>query len=595
MFISGVSNEKKDTYFNVDSGLSLVLLSVSFCIALFLFWVWIFDQANTGVIGAIGSDSFIIVQKIAHSYDWPLLEQEYKSQFGVQGILLSYLYRLIGVDDAGLFSLASAYAFAFLSAAAFSIIIPFIYRRLGLVGIALYFSGVALSPWTSSFSHSIYWSLFTLVLPLTYSISCGWMVARPGSHRCFFLLGVAFIILLKSLCGYEYITTITILACAGCALSVFEYRREINFNNFIYIFIACLAGFFLAVSIHVGQLLYNYGLDGPGHILNRVLVHTGTDGGAGDASALIALLQTQGGMQDSIYKLTSDAQAHKFLFFWLGFTQYLSFPAISVFSFNINFSFFVFLGLVTTVRSGVIIYRARAYNSKIPDDFGWCIATSLAFIGALSWQILAWQHMVKHYHLNGLVFSIGLVPVSILWIGSIIKLVIGDNFNSKISERKLLVGIAVLFFSFLTLYAADKVKLKSRSLVALSGSGGSEFIGGNIEVLLIKEIKKDEFHSEIPRGLTQSGTEIHISGWAYSKARGQTTIEVSVKGVAALEASPDAQRPDVVSAFADAPLKSGFAISVTVPTSVRAEDLDVIVYDQYGHRKSLLRPEPQLK
>jgi hypothetical protein len=82
---------------------------------------------------------------------------------------------------------------------------------------------------------------------------------------------------------------------------------------------------------------------------------------------------------------------------------------------------------------------------------------------------------------------------------------------------------------------------------------------------------------------------------AYFKARGQTTVEVRVKGVAALEASPDALRPDVVSAYADAPLKSGFSISVTVPTSVRAEDLDVIVYDQYGHRKNLLRPELQLK
>jgi len=582
-------NRKNYDIFGVDNKFIAIAISVVFCILLFFLWGWIFAQKNSGDIGVIGSDSFIVVKKIARAYDWPLLLQEYKSQFGIQGVLLSYVYRLLGAENVSQFSLVSAYVFAFFSAVAFSIIVPFVYRCLGLLGVFVYFISVGFSPWMSSFAHSIYWALFTLVLPLTYAISCGWMLVSPGKVRKYFLAGLVFIVLLKCLCGYEYITTITILACAGCALSSYEYKRKIDLYSLIFVFFACLAGFFLALAIHVFQLLYNYGLDGPVHILSRALTHSGVDSGGGATSILVARLQAQGGMQDSIYKLVSEAGEHQLLFFWLSFIQYLSLSAIELFSFKINFSFFVFLGAVATLRSGFVVYRERVHGCKTPDDFGWCAATSLSFVGALSWQVLAWRHMTLHYHLNGLVFAVGLVPLSVLWVVAILKMVRLDRYYFVLTERKLLSIITFFFFAFLTYEAIAGVKLKANLLAALSGSGGSEFIDGNIDAFFIERIDKDKYPNEIPRGLMQGGSRVNISGWAFSKAGGKVTIEIRIKGIVVRADATQLERPDVVAVRAGAPLISGFGTSYTVPTNVRPEDVDAIVYDQYGHRRDFLR------
>lgn len=363
-----------------------VLLAFLFACALYAVWSLQFTAGAAGALGSAGSDSFIIVERIDHASSWPWYFQSYLSQIGAQGIVLAGLYQFLDGANVAYYSLIAANVFAFLSAASVAVAVPFLYRNSGLFGVLLVFALFASSRWMFAFSHSLYWALFTLIMPLTYAIAFGHLLEGGRRARSMFLIGLGVIIFVKSVCGYEYITTLTLLACAGYLVSTVESEGTLRVKPLVAIFAACLAGFGVAFIVHLCQLYVIHGGDGIHHIFDRILSHSGGDGVAGSSQILVDRLQRQGGYPLEIDQLVNDLQGHQLMFFWLSFIQYFSIDALTLEAVRVNFSVFSVLGVLAAVRAGYVLYRHRQATQGYPADFAWALGAATALLAALSWQ-----------------------------------------------------------------------------------------------------------------------------------------------------------------------------------------------------------------
>jgi len=564
-----------------------VAFSLFFACALYAVWSIQFGTAAGGVVGGAGSDSFIIVDRINHTSHWAWYYQSYLSQVGGQGVLLAGLFKLLNAFDVAYFALLSSNVFALLTALSVSVAVPFIYRNVGFFGMLLVFVLFASSRWMYSFAYSLYWVLFTLILPLTYSIACGGMMGAGRRPRHLFLLGLAFIVFLKSICGYEYITTLTILACAGYVVSTVQSKQGICLRSMIWIFAACLAGFSVAFLLHLVQLYAIHGWDGVHHIFGRILMHSGGDGAAGRADILLGRLQLEGGMQAAIDKLSTDLQGHQLLFFWLSFVQYFSIDALSLFSVKLSFGVFSILSGLAALRCVYVLIK-RGAGQASPVDYPWALAAFLALLAALSWQVLAWKHMTIHYHLNGLVFFVGIVPLSSLWLLMFIKQAFGCSWVGPDVRYVLFALLAIVPSALLIGQQWAHVEAQARQLQFLAGNPGVEFVKGRLDKLEVQAMPRGMTGIEIPRGLGLASTRIVVGGWAFSSVA-PAEIEVKVKGVMVKRLVPDGHRADVARIYPEGPVNTGYMLSTVVPSDIDLQDVEVWVVDALGNRLELTK------
>lgn len=563
-------------------------LAFIFAVGLYFSWSFFFQELSGSKFGAAGSDSYIIVKRILQGGELNWYEQEYISQFGLQGIVLSAVYKLFGHMTVAHFSMLMAQVFSALSAISYSIIVPLVFRRLGFVGVFTIFLILAFSPWMISFSHSLYWALFTLILPFTSAVVFGHMLGGGRFQNFLCLFVVAIIIFIKSLCGYEYITTVTILVCAGYLISKLDAGKEIRLLDLIYIFVACISGFFLAFSVHVMQMLIQTGFGGVEYVFKRILLHSGTDGSFGNAGILINHLKSRPGNEDIIKVLSDDLKDNQGLFFISSFIEYFYLPAIKVGGFIVCFGFFVLLGFAALFRSMYVLYMKYKFDNSYPVDFIWSLSAGTALLAAFSWQVLAWKHMTVHYHLNGLVFSIGLVPLSALWLVALLKKLIPERgwFGSPAVVINFIAVsvIALLVFSDRDSYVSKQSEVFDSISPQLDLDSK---IVGNVEYVSVTNILQGSNSIEIPRGLNLPAANISVGGWAYSKGSDAVLVKISYKGIVIGQVKTNLLREDVVSSYKDAPVHSGFSVNFVIPRNINKDEIGIEVVDVYGNRKML--------
>ena len=173
---------------------------------------------------------------------------DYGSSYGLQAILYSKVAKLTG--------LGSLSRLQYFSSAILSVIIIWLfvlYRRIYDSRFAIMFLiGIVGSPWIVSFAKNLYWSPFLWFLPTLFASLL--YLSKTKLSQIFMLSGVAISMLIKCLAGYEYITSITLLACS--VFLVAPYFNEDDENQLPdlkmagLVFIACVLGFVLALLIH---------------------------------------------------------------------------------------------------------------------------------------------------------------------------------------------------------------------------------------------------------------------------------------------------------------------------------------------------------
>lgn len=545
-------------------------IAVFFAVALYVAWCFLIQNHGDNFLG---SDSFIIVSKIHEFMSLRWFEQTYTSQLGIQGILLAGVHDLLPDVSTQKISLVAASIISAVTAITFSMAVPKIYRLAGTPGVVAYWLALAFSPWTLTFSYSLYWVPFTIILPFMLMLNKGQLWHQDYGIKAFTIVFLA--MLLKCLCGYEYITTVTLFACAGYVFSCAANGKEVKIKYLALIFSACVAGFIAALALHVVQLHHINDSLGFNTILNRAETHTGANSDDKKADILIAHLASRPGNDALISILSSDLINHKFLFAVTAFKEYFYLPAVQVAGISLPFKFFA---LISSLASLVWLPRLfmkdkTATKKQSVLSFG----ALLIVAGVFSWQILAWRHMVLHYHLNGQLFAYGIVPLAAVTVGLVISRLLESRMDSLkpslIYPELLLIVVAICGFSYNPNPTVEDVQACSITCGKVIGS--------------VDLVTTTDTLTEMDRGMGLPSTQITISGWASSLSGEKTKVYVLIKNNLVGEIEPDTDRPDVTAAVPGANLRSGFSFNYIASGDVSKKDIHVIAPDGNGRMISL--------
>lgn len=545
-------------------------VTMIFTISLFLFWNIEISQYGNNFLG---SDSFIIVERILNSDHLRWFEQTYLSQFGIQSIILSLMHSgLFGFSVIDV-SLQSSLVISLATSFIFSIPSYKLLKLAGIYSVVLYWISLALSPWVLPFSYSLYWVPFTIMLPFAISFVTGKMLFNGNKLLMLSMISVAMII--KCLCGYEYITTVTLFACGGYVFSLIGTEYKAKISDLVLIFLACIIGFIISVLIHSLQLNSINSEYGFSTILNRVELHTGTDGGADYAQILISHLSSRPGNDDIIKLLSSGVEDHKILFIWSSFKEYFYLPALVLFDRTISFGWFVAVSIIISATS--VISISKKYRNLFSKDFIlYSFGCLLIVAGVFSWQILAWHHMTIHFHLNGQLFAYGIVPVSMISLGVLIHRLIGKTTKLRDISTKTPTFIVGLCCVYLSLISSFSYKGNIYDNFQTYSKSGVEVVGS------VDQATISQTSSELYRGMGLPTSRIFLSGWAMSNGKMPPKLFVLINGGLVGEVSPNIERDDVKKIYPDAGSNSGFTFAYDVPGNITKNDIKVLASNGSG-------------
>jgi len=303
----------------------------------------------------------------------------YLSQYGLQGRVYSSLYRNLGLRLEHFEVINSL----LLTLTIFAL--SFLYVRLFDRGYALIFlMTVISSPWIVAFARSYYWLSFTWFLPALFAA-----FAYCTQKKWIFYGLIYLAVLFKSLCGYEYLSTITLLACSFCLISPFFRNEEIDFSQqlrqVIIICSMCVLGFLSAFFIHaafIGNSDIQAGLE---PILQRALRRT-----VGDPSLA------------ANPKIRPALEASPWSVLWTYITQWHTPSFLKLPGRLFPMMFFLSLGsllfkLIFGLSNGKKHLALFLYS----------------FLAPASWFILAKVHSHGHIHLNYVLWYFCFIPAMV--------------------------------------------------------------------------------------------------------------------------------------------------------------------------------------
>jgi len=270
------------------------------------------------------------------------------------------------------------YIIKYLTALAFAItMMGFIYavkREFGqITAIVLYFC-LFLSPAIVYYASNLYWVVFTFFLPFTFA----WLFYdKLRDNRIYiFYIVISILIIMKSLCGFEFITNI--ILSASIPIIYYEVKNKTKFTRIvkkIFFTVSCgIIGFFIAlfITIHQGYIYYGSFSKAITPIINKALMRT-----IGDQVA------------DKLVKfsLQNDLITYK---------KYLDKPVF----FNISNSCFLLFGTIILCFFSCFLLRQGKIKSMHSEEIKKCsaliIATFISYIASFSWFFIAFGHARYH-------------------------------------------------------------------------------------------------------------------------------------------------------------------------------------------------------
>lgn len=288
---------------------------------------------------------------------------EYTSQYGLQGRLFSALYRALHTTSRQLLEAFNSV----LSGLLFALLVDWVRRQYGQREATILAISIVASPWLIAISRNLYWVSWTWFLPM---MANGALLLRENTAQPRWPLvyaATAITIWIKALCGYEYITTITIMACIPLVLYYIEESKPFlqSLRRLVITGAAAVFGFGVALLMHASARAPNL-LDGLRLIKQDAVRRTA--GLAGDTSVLLSRM-------DVLKRYIFDWEKPSTAFINIPMWVILLFATVSVVALTLN--------------------RKR-------DRRGYALGMAYIFslLGPLSWFVLAKQHSANHTHLN---------------------------------------------------------------------------------------------------------------------------------------------------------------------------------------------------
>ena len=367
---------------------------------------------------------------VAHQYD--LYENNltptsnfntYLSSFGLQVYFYTFVddcLIFIGIAEAEnrlyLSRLLTSTILAFLTV----LFVYFVKQRFGLISSVTTIFLITISQWFVVFANDLYWMFFLIVFPFIF-------VVIFLQFKCFFTRRFFFLyffvfsaILIKSLAGYEYISTILISIVTPLIFFAIMDNWHVRtfINRFLLVGFSGLLGFSTAFFTHMIKLSHILGdlSNGFNEIWTRVLVRTY---GNPDIFEEIYRHSLESNILDVfLIYLSGKAFDLESLFGFFGRSITFSDLILALFSLTI-------VGLILT-KIFKDLFRFRKLN----------LATSLmlwfSITAPMSWYILAKAHSAAHPHMNHVLWYIPFLLIGFVYSGFIFSLVIKlaqDLFN----------------------------------------------------------------------------------------------------------------------------------------------------------------------
>ena len=171
----------------------------------------------------------------------------YLSQYGLQGELFGALHRGLGLTVEDMRALNSA--LLALVVGAFCVVLA---RDFGLRAALAFSVPLAVSPLLVIYAHDLYWVSWTWLLPALLAFAFGASVYKGSGALTLFLLAFGAAMLLKLLCGYEYLTTVALAATAPVAYHGLRSGRPFSavLGRLVLMGLATVVAFAIAVGFH---------------------------------------------------------------------------------------------------------------------------------------------------------------------------------------------------------------------------------------------------------------------------------------------------------------------------------------------------------
>lgn len=356
--------------------------------------------------------------------------EPYLSQTGLQGLVLSVIFKLSGVPKAKFIVLGKI-----LVSLSFAITLTVFFsttsREFGVGAVIPMFVLMVSSWWIIALGTNLYWVVFVDFLPMVISWSIYPYVKEGKLKFAHFVLIMSSVIFLKSLSGYDYITNI--ILGPTVAILYYEVLRRTNSGLiskrvFATVF-GGLLGLFTGLLLHFVQAsVYSGSLaGGSAAVLGRAVVRI--YGSTCDGSSVPMVFLRYGlmpiypgitGLPLKVLLPVDDVVWHA-----LGILEREAFM----------FQRFGVLGVLYMILVPRILWLYPAYglclfvvfNTRFRGVVWHCqeklaaiaIATGWAMLCTWSWAFLAPNHMSCHYHVNTIIFYLPFGATLFMLIGGL--------------------------------------------------------------------------------------------------------------------------------------------------------------------------------
>lgn len=306
----------------------------------------------------------------------------YKSQVGLHGYIYSFIFNKLKIDSINKLKFITS----FFSAIVLVVLTLLFWKIIGKLFASIFFTTIFFSPWIVSFSGNLYWVSFLWFLPAIFSFLV--FVDIDNKRKYIWLFCFMLSIFIKSLCGYEYLSTIVLFALSVFFIAPFLENNSISKNRLlkyaVTIFGLSIFGFLLSISIH--SLL------------------------RGEGDLLLGLKNIY---EQDILRRTFGGDATKFA---PAYSNSLNASLLDVlkkyiFEFNTDLlkgksgKFFP----VLIILNIIILFKTKSFNIKKLNS-AMFIVFSLA---PLSWYFLGKSHSFIHTHMNYVLWYFGFIAVLI--------------------------------------------------------------------------------------------------------------------------------------------------------------------------------------
>lgn len=306
----------------------------------------------------------------------------YTSQWGLEGLVVSFLYNNVTKTSDNIDLIIS-----FFTALVLMAIYALLVKKWGhLVGFS-YLITCFLSPWIVSFARQYGLIVFTCALPILAAL-CYNLFPKKN----LMLIFVFACVMVKAMCGYEYLSTVMITMEAFFVLDFFAAKTKVKriaiFKQMVYVGVVAMLAFVVVLLMHAQMRGSGDIMEGLNQIYQNDVLKRTSLGSADSSDATISA-----SLSVSIPKIIS-----------LYHDGYWYTPVLTIFE-NVSFMMIALLPFINAAYEHFILKKV---NRPI------LIYTVLSWTATVSWYVLAKGYSYIHAHFAFLLWYFGFVQVCVL-------------------------------------------------------------------------------------------------------------------------------------------------------------------------------------